>query len=248
MILRIMALVFLTTTAGLAQPVIFDVNTNHPGDTIYLGNPAEIRFDVDAGPHELIANIFAFAFVYSNGNLIGPTELGSNFFFSDYANSVFSTQGTNPFLESVQVPDSFFFASSSFGNVWIGSHNYAYLQFNPTDTGTIFFDTSLIPPANITSALDANGQEVPLDWRPGPIVVAPCPWVVGDLNGNGVVTLGDVIMVVNYVFKQGAVPQPYELVADADCSEVITSADIIYLVNYQGKGGPEPCPCFIPPN
>ena len=78
-------------------------------------------------------------------------------------------------------------------------------------------------------------------------MVAPCPWIVGDLSGEGLITLADAILMVNYIFKSGPAPQPYALIADTDCSGDVKAADIIYLVNYTGKSGPEPCPCFIPP-
>jgi hypothetical protein len=63
----------------------------------------------------------------------------------------------------------------------------------------------------------------------------------GDANGSGSVNGGDVVYVVNYVFKAGSEPGCHGQAADVDCSGTVSSADIIYLVNHVYKGGPAPC-------
>jgi hypothetical protein len=69
-----------------------------------------------------------------------------------------------------------------------------------------------------------------------------CPVTeTGNVNALGDITAGDVIYLVNYVFKAGPEPLPCPAAGDVNCSEVITAADIIYLVNYVFKGGPPPC-------
>lgn len=69
-----------------------------------------------------------------------------------------------------------------------------------------------------------------------------CPVLVtGDVNQDFVLTSADIIVIVNYVFKSGPVPDPCEAAADVNCDGVVTSADIIYLVNHVFKGGPAPC-------
>ena len=54
-------------------------------------------------------------------------------------------------------------------------------------------------------------------------------------------TSSDIIVLVNYVFKSGAMPVPCEAAGDVNCDGKVTSADIIYLVNYVFKGGDPPC-------
>lgn len=63
--------------------------------------------------------------------------------------------------------------------------------------------------------------------------------LVGDFNGDRVVTSADLVQLVNYVFKGGPAPSPMEA-GDVDCSATISSADIIGLVNYIFKSGPRP--------
>ena len=58
-------------------------------------------------------------------------------------------------------------------------------------------------------------------WYPSP-----------DLNGSGQYELGDIIHLVNYLFKGGVRPAPTPLAADLDCSGTISSRDLVLHVNW----------------
>jgi hypothetical protein len=92
--------------------------------------------------------------------------------------------------------------------------------------------------ANKTMAHD--GIPVDLDaW-----VFHPAPWIIdltGDINNDRAITASDVIGLVNYVFKGGAVPYPFAASGDVNCSGLVNSSDIIELVNFVFKGGSAPC-------
>jgi hypothetical protein len=61
----------------------------------------------------------------------------------------------------------------------------------------------------------------------------------GDVNGDGRVDLGDVVLLLNYLFKGGAAPQPLSAGdANGDCS--VDIGDAIYLLNYLFKAGTSP--------
>lgn len=62
----------------------------------------------------------------------------------------------------------------------------------------------------------------------------------GDANGDGKITVSDVVFLVNYLFKGGPAPLPF-LSGDANCDTKVTISDVVYLVNYLFKGGPPPC-------
>ena len=64
----------------------------------------------------------------------------------------------------------------------------------------------------------------------------------GDTDGNGAVDLGDVIYLLNYLYKHGAPPacQPMNLCGDVNLDEVVDVGDAIYLLNYLFKSGPAP--------
>jgi hypothetical protein len=62
----------------------------------------------------------------------------------------------------------------------------------------------------------------------------------GDANGDGAVDPADVVYLINYLFKEGPVPDPLEA-GDVNCDDVVDPADVVYLINYLFQGGPPPC-------
>lgn len=73
-------------------------------------------------------------------------------------------------------------------------------------------------------------------------VSAVCPVAqTGDVNLSTTLTSGDIIYLVNYVFKSGVDPLPCIAAGDVNCSVSVTSADIIYMVNHVFKSGALPC-------
>jgi hypothetical protein len=66
----------------------------------------------------------------------------------------------------------------------------------------------------------------------------------GDANRNGVVELGDVISLINYLFKEGAPPQPIYS-GDLNCDGAVELGDVIKLLNYLFRDGPV-CRCCGP--
>jgi hypothetical protein len=67
-------------------------------------------------------------------------------------------------------------------------------------------------------------------------------YLCGDANGDGIIAPGDIISLLNYLFRDGPAPDPMEA-GDANCDEVVGSSDVVYLLNYLFRDGPEPgCP------
>ena len=67
------------------------------------------------------------------------------------------------------------------------------------------------------------------------------PWlfIPGDVTNDQVVDVGDVVYMINYLFKSGPVPDPLASGdVNADC--VVDVGDVVYLINYLFKGGPPP--------
>lgn len=245
-------IISLASTANSQVPVVYDIYTNHPSDTIYLGNPAEIILYINAGPHTLAWSTWALTATSTNGLSLDSLVIGGNIIFSEKVIEAFQSGYIWDHWAGVEQPDSIALdAYTLSGSGWTGAGAYATISFEPQDTGTILIDTATIGFDGFFRISSNTGtpqaETLPIDWQAHTIVVAPCPWKVGDLNDDGVITVADILLLVIYVFKGGAPPQPYALMGDADCSRRVSSADIIYLVNYQGKSGPEPCPCFIPP-
>jgi hypothetical protein len=63
----------------------------------------------------------------------------------------------------------------------------------------------------------------------------------GDANGDKIVDVGDIVFLVNFLYKGDAPPNPWEA-GDANCDGEVDLGDVVYLVNYLYKGGnPPPC-------
>jgi C1A family cysteine protease len=67
------------------------------------------------------------------------------------------------------------------------------------------------------------------------------PWlfVPGDVSGDKVVNVGDVVYLVNYLFKGGPAPNPM-VSGDVNSDCKVDVGDVVYLVNYLFKGGALP--------
>jgi hypothetical protein len=64
-------------------------------------------------------------------------------------------------------------------------------------------------------------------------------FIRGDVNKDETIDVGDVVYLVNYLFKTGPACDPLA-VGDANCDSVVDVGDVVYLINYLFKGGPPP--------
>jgi uncharacterized delta-60 repeat protein len=72
------------------------------------------------------------------------------------------------------------------------------------------------------------------------LIIKYCQATRGDTNRDGIIDLGDVVFLINYLYKNGPAPCPSEA-GNANCDETIDLGDVVYLINYLFKGGPPPC-------
>ena len=68
--------------------------------------------------------------------------------------------------------------------------------------------------------------------------------LIGDANGDGKVSVSDVVYLINYLFKGG--PPPINP-SDANYDGKVSVSDVVYLINYLFKGGPPPVFPIIKP-
>jgi len=74
------------------------------------------------------------------------------------------------------------------------------------------------------------------------------PIKCGDVNNDGVVAVGDVVYLLNYLFKGGLAPVPFNCVGDVNNDNIVAVGDVVVLLNYLFKGGAVPDPnCCTPP-
>jgi hypothetical protein len=64
-------------------------------------------------------------------------------------------------------------------------------------------------------------------------------FISGDATGDGVVDLSDALVILNFLFRAGPAPVPFEA-ADNNCDQVVDLSDALYLLNYLFKGGNPP--------
>ncbi len=64
-------------------------------------------------------------------------------------------------------------------------------------------------------------------------------FICGDVNCDGAIRLGDVIYVINYLYRGGPAPEP-SWVGDANCDWLVDLDDAIFLLNYLFRGGEAP--------
>jgi hypothetical protein len=64
-------------------------------------------------------------------------------------------------------------------------------------------------------------------------------YIPGDANGDLIVNSGDVVYLINYLYKGGDAPIPEEA-GDATCDSQVDAGDVVYLINYLFKAGPPP--------
>jgi photosystem II stability/assembly factor-like uncharacterized protein len=71
------------------------------------------------------------------------------------------------------------------------------------------------------------------------LAVLAGPFMLGDANGDALMDLGDVVYLLNFLFKGGLAPDPLQA-GDANSDGTVEPGDAIYLLNYLFKGGPPP--------
>ena len=117
-----------------------------------------------------------------------------------------------------------------------GNGIIAYIHLTLNDTGLVKIERPhgvvIIPWLNfVTSGGDIL---IPVLLESEQHILLP-----GDLNESGDVTIVDVVILINYLFRNGPAP-PYPPCADPNIDCWVTISDAVYLVNYVFKSGSEP--------
>jgi hypothetical protein len=114
---------------------------------------------------------------------------------------------------------------------------------SPNDTSYVMteFNATLLPPGNYDAHIMVSSNDPDESYVDIPVhLQIKMPFVCGDADGDGQVSVADVVFLVSYMFQQGNPPEPPAL-GDLDCSGSINIADIVYLINYIFREGPAPC-------
>ncbi len=87
-------------------------------------------------------------------------------------------------------------------------------------------------------AKDAQGQESL--WSKRERVAVGLDFIRGDTNSDDKLSLGDIVFLINYLFKFGPAPE-HSQSGDANYDGKVSLGDIVYLINYLFKSGSPPC-------
>jgi len=64
-------------------------------------------------------------------------------------------------------------------------------------------------------------------------------YICGDVNRDYLVNTGDVVFLLNYLYREGPAPEVLES-GDVNLDTIIGPGDVVFLLNYLFRGGPEP--------
>jgi hypothetical protein len=139
-------------------------------------------------------------------------------------------------LFSVHVEDSTTHQPVDSAYVCLWKEGEVYLTGYTDASGDVTFDPTPATTGNIYVTVTKH------NYLPHQLEVE-VTFVCGDFNvpgGDGTVDLGDVVYLINYLFKGGSAPSPLEA-ADVNLDLVVEVGDVVYLVNYLYKEGAPPC-------
>jgi len=83
---------------------------------------------------------------------------------------------------------------------------------------------------------DFGGEEYDC---PGDGVIVWLQVIRGDPNGDGAIDLGDVVYLINYLYRDGD-PPTYIEAGDCNCDGIVDLGDVVYLINYLYREGDPP--------
>jgi immune inhibitor A len=125
---------------------------------------------------------------------------------------------------------------------------YAFIMdtdpgFATADTVAGLQNTSYTVTDSISNGMDYYWKVVATDKFGGLTesgqVFSFSTWVPGDANSDGMVDVGDVVFLINYIFRGGAAPDPLSA-GDANQDCISDVGDAVYILNYVFRDGPAP--------
>jgi len=63
--------------------------------------------------------------------------------------------------------------------------------------------------------------------------------VCGEVNGDGAINIGDVVFVINYIFREGPPSEPQSR-SDANGDGAVNIGDPVFIISYIFREGPPP--------
>jgi hypothetical protein len=129
----------------------------------------------------------------------------------------------------------------------VGIHFYPLVLGDWSDgvIGTICVDTAAyVSPCGGMVFVDLTGNAYPP--LVGDLLCLPVKLLCGNPNGDNDVNVGDVVFMINHIFRDGPEPNPWQL-GDANLDGNLDVGDVVYLIAAAFRIGPQPeCPDVSP--
>jgi hypothetical protein len=132
------------------------------------------------------------------------------------------------------------FPDNPFLQRWPGGSKQLLLTmtFKVEDSVTVSLDSCFWPPSDNLSFVRSDAvRYIPRDNMPYSFSVFYPE--VGDVNADGLINGGDMVYLINYLYRNGPPPPSME-VGDVNCDGYVNSADVVFLIGYLFRGGPAP--------
>lgn len=146
--------------------------------------------------------------------------------------------GYNPSQDAWSNPEGFVTDSAHW---WYPYETRKQAPFSDDVAGQDIFGPATYPssdgynrPTGIAVRVDSI-----VDDRLYAFVHLTAPFQLGDANGDQTVDVGDVVFLVNYLYRNDTAPDPIEA-GDANCDGIVNVGDVVYLVSYLYRNGPPP--------
>jgi M6 family metalloprotease-like protein len=146
--------------------------------------------------------------------------------------------GYNPSQDAWSNPEGFVTDSAHW---WYPYETRKEAPFSDDVAGQELFGPETYPSSNGYSRPTGIVVQVDsiVDDKLYAFVHLPAQFQLGDANGDETIDVGDVVYLVNYLYRGGPAPDPVEA-GDANCDAAVNVGDVVFLVNYLYKGGDAP--------
>jgi len=222
------------------ETIPLNVRTGNLAPGIYFDSLMIFSSNADNTPHIIPAMLYVGDTAY---NEIQLATIPGNFAFSL---GIDDTVMSQLYVYEMSGRSVEFYCADFLGSGWIDVFNGpAYTPFVTPDSVLFSINTVDMPPGYYTDTLIVFNPVDTTFWYDE--VKVPVTLIVnggncGDVNGDGLVNLLDIIALIQFLYKPNSPAVPL-MGGDCDGNAKIDILDITYLINNLYRGGPSPnCP------
>ena len=241
-----------TNSFGAGESDAFLIKTDSGGDALWSRTYGGSKVDGGFSVHQMTDGGYVVAgwtetFVAGDSNvyLVRTDSLGDVLWSRTYGGDSYDYgQAIQQTMDGGYVVAGY---TMSFG---VGDRNVMLTKLDSsgnTCIGNFISPTVISVSCGFTSPSTEVTSPSTIVTSPSTVVRSPatqlttvCERICGDVDGDGLIDLEDVVFLVHYLYMNGPAPEPPEA-GNVNSDEIIDLADVVYLINYVLKGGSPPC-------